>query len=313
MRGPVSLVTVGGFLGAGKTTLINRILSQANEQRYVVFVNDFGDINIDYDLIETVEEDRVSLKNGCVCCSLNADLIETIATFCRDQAPDAILIEASGVADPRSLDNSLMPLVQAGYINLDYKIYLLDVDQIGRLDYADTEMLIDQALASDLVVLNKCDLVDPSQLSATKRLLTQSGNTATIIDTTFANLPLESLLLIDPGERNFTTPKDGMNHGHFASWSRQNIAPLTFRAFEKLLEATHPFVLRAKGRVYFEDDPQQLVDFDVVGHRRVFRKRSASTTGMTPAVIFIGRKETFRHDVLDAFFCDARSLVDSPD
>ena len=138
---PVPTYSVGGFLGAGKTTFVNDLLSNTTGQRFVVFVNDFGAINIDYDLIETVEEDRVSLANGCVCCTLNDDLIESIVAFC-ETPPDAFVIEASGVANPKSLEDSLNALEHAGYAFMKRRVYLMDADQFGGLDYADTEDLI---------------------------------------------------------------------------------------------------------------------------------------------------------------------------
>ena len=156
----VPLTTVAGFLGAGKTTLVNHMLQEAAGARIVVFVNDFGAINIDYDLIETIETDRISLKNGCVCCSLNGDLIEGVTGFVRDtDAPDAIVIEASGIADPRALDSSLAALEAAGLIRLDARLYVLDAATFQALSYNDQETIIDHTAVSDIVLINKVDLV----------------------------------------------------------------------------------------------------------------------------------------------------------
>ena len=99
---PITILT--GFLGAGKTTLLNRILNGDHGLRVAVLVNDFGAINIDAELVIGVQDDVISLANGCVCCTIRDDLLETvIQTINRPEAPEYILLEASGVADPSGL------------------------------------------------------------------------------------------------------------------------------------------------------------------------------------------------------------------
>ena len=99
---PVTILT--GFLGAGKTTLLNRILNGSHGLRVAVLVNDFGAINIDTELIIGVEENAISLANGCVCCQIRDDLVDTIKeVITRPEQPEYILLEASGVADPSGI------------------------------------------------------------------------------------------------------------------------------------------------------------------------------------------------------------------
>ena len=96
---PITILT--GFLGAGKTTLLNRILSDDHGLQIAVLVNDFGEINIDAELIVGVEDDMISLANGCVCCQIRDDLVETVTELIhRPETVEYILREASGVADP---------------------------------------------------------------------------------------------------------------------------------------------------------------------------------------------------------------------
>src|SRR5258708_32936633 len=98
---PVPILLVTGFLGAGKTTIVNHILAHANGRRIAAVVNDFGAINIDAELIAGASDGVVSLTNGCICCSLEGDLLRTLAAILRrDPRPDHILIETSGLADP---------------------------------------------------------------------------------------------------------------------------------------------------------------------------------------------------------------------
>ncbi|MDP5350234.1 MAG: GTP-binding protein, partial [Paracoccaceae bacterium] len=95
------LTVIGGYLGAGKTTLINRLLREDHGQRVLVMVNDFGAINIDADLLVSADGDTMTLTNGCVCCTMGADLFMAMGdALDRRPRPDHLVIEASGIADP---------------------------------------------------------------------------------------------------------------------------------------------------------------------------------------------------------------------
>src|SRR5579864_3108951 len=99
---PITILT--GFLGSGKTTLLNRILTGNHGLRVGVLVNDFGSINIDAELVVGVDGNMISLANGCVCCQIRDDLIESVAALLtRSEAVEYILLEASGVADPAGI------------------------------------------------------------------------------------------------------------------------------------------------------------------------------------------------------------------
>src|SRR6266702_8958528 len=101
LMAPVPILLVAGFLGAGKTTVVNHLLAHAEGRRIAAVVNDFGAINIDAELITGASDGVVSLSNGCICCSLEGDLLRTLALLLRrDPQPEVIVIETSGVADP---------------------------------------------------------------------------------------------------------------------------------------------------------------------------------------------------------------------
>src|ERR1700726_4109188 len=105
---PVPILLVAGFLGAGKTTVVNELLAHADGRRIAAVVNDFGAINIDAELIAGISDGVVSLTNGCICCSLEGDLLRTLAAILRrSPRPDAIMIETSGIADPGDLVHNL--------------------------------------------------------------------------------------------------------------------------------------------------------------------------------------------------------------
>src|SRR6186713_3233162 len=106
---PVPILLVTGFLGAGKTTVVNHLLAHAEGRRIAAVVNDFGAINIDAELIAGASDGVVSLANGCICCSLEGDLLRTLSTLLRrDPKPEYIVIETSGVADPSDIVRNLM-------------------------------------------------------------------------------------------------------------------------------------------------------------------------------------------------------------
>ena len=288
-RAPVPLVTIGGFLGAGKTTLVNHILRNAGGQRIVVFVNDFGAINIDYDLIETEDTDRVSLSNGCVCCSLNDDLIGAIIGFCEGDPPDAFIVEASGVADPRALDQSIASLQQVGHVECAQRVYVLDAEQFESLEYADTEEIVDHAAACDLIVLNKSDLVDVERLSAIETLLQRSAPRTLQMRATFGNIAVNELLDARVNIGNFAVfqPSFGEAKDRFESFSCSDFKPIRKAQFLALLDDLKRTALRAKGVVYFDEDPSTPVRFDHVGQRcsiRELRKQDAATA---PTACFV--------------------------
>ncbi|MBU3751789.1 MAG: GTP-binding protein, partial [Mycobacterium sp.] len=101
MRPPIPVTVIGGYLGSGKTTLLNQALRQSGGQRITVLVNDFGTINIDGDLIAADDGDTITLTNGCVCCMIGSDLMTALwSVRDREDPPDHVIIEASGIADP---------------------------------------------------------------------------------------------------------------------------------------------------------------------------------------------------------------------
>lgn len=215
---PITLIT--GYLGSGKTTLINYLLKNAGGYKMAVIVNDIGEVNIDADLIEKggvvagKDDNLVALQNGCICCTLKKDLIEQLASLVRSRKFDHILIEASGICEPIPIAQTITYLEdqfeQRGmprYLKLDAVVSVTDAlrlaDEFGcgeALEHAergeeDIENLVIQQLEfCDIVLLNKVDEVTPEQLDNIKAIIRKLQPHATIIDTNYCKVDLKQIL-----------------------------------------------------------------------------------------------------------------------
>ena len=292
----VPLSVIGGFLGAGKTTLINRLLRDANGRRMVVFVNDFGALNIDVDLIETRQSDRISLKNGCVCCTLNQDLVRGIATELRaidTTPPDALLIETSGIADPRALDSSLHALELAGLIRIDAKLYVLDADRFASYPYDEAETVIDHAAASDLVLLNKVDLARASALTHLHATLAEAAPYTRVAETTYCDLPIDCIVTPQSHIEAFKPTRVIDHTQRYLSWTHETSVPLSRARFDAFVAQLPRSVMRAKGILFFEESPNLPMVFHLVGHRvsiTPFALQSSATVPSMSRIVVIGTK-----------------------
>ncbi len=307
---PVFLI--GGFLGAGKTTLINALLAQADGRRFVVFVNDFGAINIDLDLVETVSEDRIALSNGCVCCSLNADFVATLAEFARrPDPPDAVMIEASGVADPRALEGSLGALEAARLVRLDLRLYLLDAPGFASLEPGLVEDIVDHAAASDLVLLNKADLAEPARLEAIEALLAEAAPYAQRLRSVAPDFPLALLLDRDPTpSRPQSTAARPAHETAFARWSAISPHPLDRAAFTDFARLLSARALRAKGLLRFADSGAAWQVFHLVGWRATLEACRPPIHGES-RIVAIGLRDRLDPTELDEAFQGATCAASS--
>lgn len=187
--GRIPVTVIGGFLGSGKTTLLNRLLQQAGGRRLAVLVNDFGAINVDAALVASRSAEVISLSNGCVCCSIGGDLGDAlIALLQRSPAPEAIVIEASGVADP-------WRIAQVGLADpmLALDGVLVMVDAAAVQEQAADPLLADtverQLRGADLLVVNHCDRVDEAALAGLRAWLDRLLPATPRFETRFAAVP----------------------------------------------------------------------------------------------------------------------------
>jgi G3E family GTPase len=288
---PITILT--GFLGAGKTTLLNRILTGNHGLHVGVLVNDFGSINIDAELVVGVDNNMISLANGCVCCQIRDDLIESVdALLARPEGIEYILLEASGVADPGGIFATFSDANLRERIRLDSVICVVDADQVfAHPEYPPLmELKLHQVGFSDMLILNKVDLAGPEQVAKVRVWLDEHFNRLRIVETNYCEVPYEILL----GVGRFDPTRAGLNshaaeqicsdancreenHGHnhhgqdhskvFSTWSYETDQPLALEMLRERLRKLPGSIYRAKGVVYSTDAPLRRAVLQVVGRR----------------------------------------------
>ena len=269
---PVTILT--GFLGAGKTTLLNRILNGDHGLRAAVLVNDFGSINIDTELIVGVEDNAISLANGCVCCEIRDDLLETIEELLeRPEQPEYILLEASGVADPSGVAATFVQAELKDEVRLDSIISVVDAEQVfANPEYpALQELKLRQIGFSDMVILNKVDLVEGAQLTKVHDWIDARMNRVRVVEASYCEVPLEILLGVGRFEISQIQGAGGglITHSQvFDTWSYQSDQPMSLEALKAMVKKLLPAnVYRCKGIVNTSEQPELRGILQVVGRR----------------------------------------------
>jgi G3E family GTPase len=287
---PITILT--GFLGAGKTTLLNRILHGDHGLRVAVLVNDFGAVNIDAELVVGIQDNVISLTNGCVCCTIRDDLVETVAqTIKRPEAPEYILLEASGVADPSGVALTFVDPDLRDHIRLDSVTCVVDADQaFAHPDVpALTALKLRQVGYSDMVVLNKVDLAGPEQVKKVRAWINDNFRQRRIVEANHCDVPLEILLSVGrfdpvqfgldrhaPEHASCADCHDDNHRDHhhdndhtktFSTWSYETNRPLSLNALRHAVGKLPTNIYRCKGVINTSDAPERRTVLQVVGRR----------------------------------------------
>lgn len=290
---PVPVILVTGFLGAGKTTLINHLLTANGGRRLAAVVNDFGAINIDADLIAENADGVVSLANGCICCSLQGDLLRTLSNLLRrEPPPEGIVIETSGVSDPAEIVQNLLDPVIWKDAALETVIALADARAL-----ADDPALLDDRLcrsqiaSADIVVLNKADLVDEVELSRARAAVVALKPERVIFPVAEGRIAPE-LAFAGGGHEPVAPDPRRSERARFATPRFETLAfasdrPLSMGAFQAVIGRLAPKLIRAKGFVTFREQPGRPMLFQLVGDRATLGPAPAGARGEAVRLVLI--------------------------
>ena len=210
---PVTILT--GFLGAGKTTLLNHILTNQQGLKTAVLVNEFGEIGIDNDLVVATGDDMVELSNGCICCTINGELLEAVYRILeRPEKVDYLVVETTGLADPLPVAMTFLGSDLRDLTRLDSIITLVDAENFGPEILAG-EVARSQVVYGDMILLNKCDLVDEARLEALEAELLAIKPEARILRSVKGAVPLPLLLSVGLFESDKVVAEQSHGaHGH---------------------------------------------------------------------------------------------------
>lgn len=292
MSAPIPVTVIGGYLGAGKTTLVNHLLRTAEGLRLAVLVNDFGALPIDRDLIVGGDGDdggdTLEISGGCICCSYGSDLMEALLELPRRRPGiDRVLIETSGVALP-GMVASAVGLLQ-GYM-LDGTVALADAETV-RTRAADAyigDTITRQLAAADLVILNRCDLVGAEARDETVRWAEGEAPNGRVVPAERSVVPAELVLGLRGGAGERLSNVLRTPGGVAASVLYESLELTLDRAVDvdrlaRALTAPDSGVLRAKG--FLQDKDGRLVILQVVGRRFEIADAPAGATPGTLVVI----------------------------
>jgi cobalamin biosynthesis protein CobW len=299
----VPVLLVAGALGAGKTTLLNHLLANPDGRRIAAIVNDFGAVDIDAQLLGTVTEEVISLKNGCICCSLQGDLLRTLSSVIkRDPAPDAIAIETSGISDPAEIIRNLMDPVIFKVAPLETVVTLVDPQRLHDEPALEQDGLWrSQLRAADFVLLTKSDLLARDALDEVRAVVGRYKPQSAIFDIAHGVVAPDLLFSRDLRAPRTLPPRAPSSPLSFATVTWTSQAPLSLARFQQVIGKIAPRTLRIKGVLLFTEHPAQPILFQSVATRGTLAPSPVPPAdGLTAQLVLIGREGEFDADELGA-------------
>ena len=248
----IPVLVIGGYLGAGKTTLINNVLSSAT-QRIAVVVNDFGSVNIDASLIRERHNDTIELTNGCICCAVGESLADVLFSILdRTELPEVVVIEASGVANPAAV---------AAFAHIEGFHHLGNVVLVDGTHALETskDPLVGrtfalQVQAAQLLAITKSDQATDSVISEVKSIVSSLAPSTPLVLTTSATL---SSLMMNVAPHSDSAVTEA--HTEFSTTTLSHVSAQDEKQLLAFLENFPPNVVRAKGIVELANGDHQLV------------------------------------------------------
>jgi len=295
---PVTIIS--GFLGSGKTTLLNHILKNQVGIKTAVLVNEFGEIGIDNDLIIEGSEDMIELNNGCICCSINGELLNTVSKVLeRSEKLDYLIVETTGLADPLPVAMTFAAGDLREKVRLDSIITVIDGENFD-FEINNTSVAYSQILYGDILLLNKSDLVNEKQLKKIEEFINKIKKEPRILRSTNSEVALHTIMSVglfetdtfefeknkknvEPHSHDHSSHShdhsshshDHSSHSHdlinniegFTSVSYETFEPFSLRKFQYFLDnQISQNVFRAKGILWFMESERKHI-FHLSGKR----------------------------------------------
>ncbi|MGK7938930.1 MAG: GTP-binding protein [Crocosphaera sp.] len=256
---PVTIIT--GFLGSGKTTLLNHILTNNKQLKVAVLVNEFGDIDIDSQLLVSIDENMVSLSNGCICCTINDDLVEAVYQVLEQgDKIDYLILETTGVADPLPIALTFFNTELRDLTRVDSILTVVDAETFTS-EHFKSEAALRQITYGDIILLNKTDLVSSEKVKQLEADIHQIKSGARIIHSQYTQVPLPLILDIDLNDDEAFKTEEIIDHDHHHHYDdhdhehdHHHSDHLTVDGFVSIcFESDRPFILE-KFQNFFLDD-----------------------------------------------------------
>ncbi len=295
---PVTIIS--GFLGSGKTTLLNHILKNQIGIKTAVLVNEFGEIGIDNDLIIEGSEDMIELNNGCICCSINGELLNTVSKVLeRSEKLDYLIVETTGLADPLPVAMTFAAGDLREKVRLDSIITVIDGENFD-FEINNASVAYSQILYGDILLLNKSDLVNEKQLKKIEEFINRIKKEPRILRSTNSEVALHTIMSVglfetdtfefEKNKKNIeqnshdhsshshdhsSHSHDHSSHSHdlinniegFTSVSYETFEPFSLRKFQYFLDnQISQNVFRAKGILWFMESERKHI-FHLSGKR----------------------------------------------
>jgi G3E family GTPase len=303
---PVTIIT--GFLGSGKTTLLNHILSNRQDLKVAVLVNEFGDINIDSQLLVSIDENMMELSNGCICCTINEDLVEAVYKV-MEQDIDYLIIETTGIADPVPIAITFLGTELRDMTRLDSILTVIDAEAF-TIDHFGSEAARQQLIYSDITILNKTDLVDPEQVDRVEGYIASMKTGARTLRAQRGQVPLSLILGVEMStsakNKELLAQKLANGHDHhdhsthhhhsdhlendgFSSVSFTSERPFDITKFDNFVHhLMSKSIFRAKGILWFTSSEQRHI-FQLSGPRFEINAEAWRNEERKNQLVFIGR------------------------
>lgn len=288
MRLPLTIIT--GYLGSGKTTLINRLLAEDHGLRLMVLVNDFGSVNVDADRIAAVGGDTLALTNGCVCCTISADLSDALnAALDRNPRPDRLILEASGISDPAAIAQDALAGREIAYGGI---VALADgANLAGQLDDPDIgPQVLSQFAAADMTLLTRPDKEGEALIARLEGLEIRQPMIAP--SDTLTSLLLDLPLV--PNSMHLAP------HPAYTRWHLEGTAPVSRAAMGECLAGRPAALYRLKGTILTDDGAYSV---DAVGQYVEARRTQADRT----VLVGVGLSARLKPAEIDAWWNGATS------